>query len=146
MNRVIIRRDTCDELEKHSAGCMPNEACALLLGRTDDTLDAVIVEDVLLMENAKGSPARFAIPDEQLIRAYGIAEKRRMEVVGVFHSHPSSPAVPSSTDERYMVLNPVVWLIYSGDGRGHPGVGHAGEDRRGSPGDYTGWHQPVKSK
>ena len=114
MSRVIIRRDTCDELERHSAGCMPNEACALLLGRTDDARDAVIIEDILMMENAQGSPVRFAIPDDQLIQAYGMAERRRMEVVGVFHSHPGSPAVPSPTDERYMLLNPVVWLIYSG--------------------------------
>ena len=118
MSGVTIRRDTCDALERHSAGCMPNEACALLLGRTDDAQDAVSIEDVLLMENAKGSPVRFAIPDDQLIRAYGIAEERRMEVVGVFHSHPGSPAVPSPTDERYMLLNPVVWLIYSGTAGG----------------------------
>lgn len=113
MNRVTIRRDTCDVLEKHSSKCMPNEACALLLGRTDGALGTITIEDALLMENAKGSPVRFAIPDDQLIRAYGIAEERRMEVVGVFHSHPGSPAVPSPTDERYMLLNPVAWLIYS---------------------------------
>lgn len=118
MNRVTIRRDTCDALVRHSAGCMPNEACALLLGRMDGIRDAVIIEDALLMENARGSPVGFAIADDQLIRAYGAAEERRMEVVGVFHSHPGSPAVPSPTDERYMVLNPVAWLIYSGTAGG----------------------------
>jgi proteasome lid subunit RPN8/RPN11 len=33
-------------------------------------------------------------------------------VIGIFHSHPAKPA-PSSTDIKFMEINPVAWLIYS---------------------------------
>lgn len=35
-----------------------------------------------------------------------------MEVIAIFHSHPAK-AWPSSTDIRFMEINPVVWVIYS---------------------------------
>ena len=43
-----------------------------------------------------------------------IAEQKKMDVIGIFHSHPNSDAFPSSTDKKFMESNPVVWVIYSG--------------------------------
>ncbi len=54
----------------------------------------------------------FTIPPEELLQVYRLAESKNLEVMGIFHSHPSTPA-PSRTDEKYMEINPVVWLIYS---------------------------------
>ena len=36
-----------------------------------------------------------------------------MEIIGIFHSHPNSEAYPSNTDKKFMLSNPVVWMIYS---------------------------------
>jgi proteasome lid subunit RPN8/RPN11 len=46
------------------------------------------------------------------MKAYQLSEARNQQVVGIFHSHPAEP-FPSSTDKRYMKINPVVWIIYS---------------------------------
>lgn len=101
---------------QHATVCYPNEACGMLLGRIQD--DAYIVLNVVLTPNRMQSPVRFAIPDEDIIRAYRTAAEEGMEVVGVYHSHPASPAAPSGTDALYMELNPGAWVIYSGlDGR-----------------------------
>ena len=35
-----------------------------------------------------------------------------MEITAIFHSHPAK-ASPSSTDIKYMQINPVAWVIYS---------------------------------
>ena len=40
------------------------------------------------------------------------AEEKRLQVAGIFHSHPAGPA-PSLTDAKFMEINPVVWVIYS---------------------------------
>lgn len=64
------------------------------------------------MANADMSPYSFSIEPSEVLKAYHEAEEKRLEVVGIFHSHPANPS-PSSTDARYMELNPVVWLIYS---------------------------------
>jgi proteasome lid subunit RPN8/RPN11 len=49
-----------------------------------------------------------------LIEGYKIAEDKKMDVIGIFHSHPNSDAFPSNTDKKFMQSNPVVWIIYSG--------------------------------
>ena len=43
-----------------------------------------------------------------------MAENKKMEVIGIFHSHPNSDAFPSNTDKKFMQSNPVAWIIYSG--------------------------------
>ena len=70
--------------------------------------------DIFLTENMDESPVNFTISNEQLIEAYKIAEEKKMDVIGIFHSHPNSDAFPSSTDKKFMQSNPVVWIIYSG--------------------------------
>ncbi len=64
------------------------------------------------MKNAQTSRVAFEIPADELLKAYDYAEKKGLQVAGIFHSHPSSPA-PSGTDRRFMEINPVVWVIYS---------------------------------
>lgn len=112
LERVAVGAGVLDRLRGHAADCSPEEACALLLGTTDGP--SCVITDAILTENADHSPVRFAVPDDQLIRSYRTAEERRLEVAGIFHSHPGSPAVPSETDTTYMRLNPVAWVIYSG--------------------------------
>jgi len=70
--------------------------------------------DLFLAENIEKSSVNFTISNEQLIEGYSIAEEKKMEVIGIFHSHPDSEAYPSNTDEKFMQSNPVVWIIYSG--------------------------------
>jgi proteasome lid subunit RPN8/RPN11 len=55
----------------------------------------------------------FTISPDELILAYSTAEKKGLDVSGIFHSHPSSVAYPSNTDKKYMETNPVPWIIFS---------------------------------
>ncbi len=71
------------------------------------------VKDVFLTKNVEESPANFTISNDELITAYSEAEKRKLEVIGIFHSHPDSNAYPSLTDKKYMEINPVPWVIFS---------------------------------
>lgn len=116
MYTVAIPPDVRAKMERHAGAGLPNEACGMLLGAIDGS--AYDIYDVVLTPNRMESPVRFAIPDGDVLRAYQTAAERGMDVVGVYHSHPSSPAIPSGTDAAYMELNPGAWVIYSGlDGR-----------------------------
>ncbi len=109
---IILTAEQFDELADHAASCMPNESCALLIGRyvARDSM----VEKVEVVKNIDASPERqFSVGVEELIGHYRKAESRGAEVVGIFHSHPTSGTHPSPTDERYMAANPVAWVIYS---------------------------------
>lgn len=95
----------------HAYARLPEEACAILGGIAD--ADMHIVREVMVLENVDHSPVSFSMSGTQLIRAYGHAAHLGIDVIGVFHSHPGSAAVPSLKDQRYMEINDVIWLIYS---------------------------------
>lgn len=95
-------------LSEYSENQKPNESCAILFGKNNQVLD------LFLTENIENSPVNFTISSKQLIEAYKMAEEKKMEVVGIFHSHPDSDAYPSNTDKKFMQINPVAWVIYSG--------------------------------
>ncbi|HEX9678742.1 M67 family metallopeptidase [Nitrososphaera sp.] len=106
---VILTQSQLAELEKHAKKWLPNESCAFLLGRGTEQ---VTVSEVMVVENAEADRVSFAVPADELLKAYKTAEERQLQVTGIFHSHPARPE-PSSTDARFMEINPVVWVIYS---------------------------------
>ena len=108
MQKIILSKADKEILTKHAEDEKPNESCAILFGKEDK------VTEVFLTQNIAESPVNFTISNEQLIEGYKIAEEKGLEVVGIFHSHPSSEAYPSSTDKKFMESNPVAWIIYSG--------------------------------
>ena len=108
MQKIKLTESDKKILSEYSENQKPNESCAILFGKDDQVLD------LFLTENIEKSPVNFTISNKQLIEAYKIAEEKKMEVVGIFHSHPGSDAYPSDTDKKFMQSNPVVWIIYSG--------------------------------
>jgi proteasome lid subunit RPN8/RPN11 len=82
-----------------------------LFGKDDS--DTVRVSEVFLAENVENSPINFTIANEELLKGYKQAEAKKLDVIGIFHSHPHSEAIPSSTDRKFMQVNPVVWVIFS---------------------------------
>lgn len=106
-----MSENQAETLAEHSRQNTPNESCAILFGRTDN--NRVIVKEVFLTKNIENSPINFTISNEELIRAYGEAEKKNLDVSGIFHSHPDSAPYPSPTDTKYMEINPVPWIIFS---------------------------------
>ncbi len=95
-----------EQLTRLSRSSLPNESCAFLLGKNDR------VVEILAMQNADQSAISFSIEPQEVLHAYDVAESKKLQVIGIFHSHPARPA-PSNTDKKFMEINPVVWLIYS---------------------------------
>jgi proteasome lid subunit RPN8/RPN11 len=106
MKTIFITAAQIRQLVGIAKDALPNESCAFLLGHNDK------VAEILQMQNIDDSPVTFSIEPTDLIHAYNLAESKGMEVIGIFHSHPAK-ASPSSTDIRFMEINPVVWVIYS---------------------------------
>ena len=108
MQKIILKQSDKKILSQYSENQKPKESCALLFGKDNQVLD------IFLTENIEESSVNFTISNEQLIEGYNIAEQKKMDVIGIFHSHPNSDAFPSNTDKKFMQSNPVVWIIYSG--------------------------------
>ena len=108
MQKIILSETDKKILSEYSENQKPNESCAILFGKNDKVLD------LFLTENIEKSPVNFTISNKQLIEGYKIAEEKKMDVIGIFHSHPDSDAYPSNIDKKFMYSNPVPWIIYSG--------------------------------
>ena len=108
---LTLNKNHKRELIEHAKKCAPNESCALLFGK--ESSGTYTVMDVFLTKNTEDSPINFTISNEDLLRGYRDAEQKKLDVIGIFHSHPHSDAFPSATDKKFMEINPVIWLIFS---------------------------------
>ena len=98
-----------DEIRQHGARDYPYECCGLLLGRFEPN-GSKLVTEIYPISNAREEAAkrnRFLIQPEELLRGEQYARDNRVEVVGFYHSHPDSPAVPSQYDLEH------AWPQYS---------------------------------
>ena len=109
--QIVFSQDQIDTLVTHARNNIPKESCAVLFGKIEN--DHFTVKDIFLTKNTQESPVNFTISNDELIKVYEEAEKRQLDVVGIFHSHPDSSAYPSLTDQKYMEINPVPWIIFS---------------------------------
>ena len=85
------------------------EQVALLVGKKVGK--KAIAYYMFKVENLSKSPSEFEGDPWQVVQAHVSAEKYKLEVIGVFHTHPICPAVPSSKDIDGMKRWPHVWVI-----------------------------------
>jgi [CysO sulfur-carrier protein]-S-L-cysteine hydrolase len=110
IDRIMLTTQQHNNLVSLAENMLPNESCAILVGRT--TGKDVHIINLIPMRNSDSSKVTFSMDPQQLIDIYQKVEKQDMHVVGIFHSHPAEP-MPSLIDKKFMEINPVVWIIYS---------------------------------
>jgi [CysO sulfur-carrier protein]-S-L-cysteine hydrolase len=91
-DRVHVPAAVADALRAHAQRDHPLECCGLLLGHDQELVDLVAASNEL------ASATRYRIRASDHFTAVRLARARRLEVLGAYHSHPSSRAVPSMTD------------------------------------------------
>ncbi len=115
MQKIILTKSQQQLLSNHADNEIPNESCAILFGTEDEK--EIKVEKIFLTKNIEKSPVNFTISAEQRLEADKMEKELDLKIIGIFHSHPDSHAYPSSTDKKFMELNPVIWIIFSGTSR-----------------------------
>lgn len=76
----------------HAREEAPRECCGLLVGKGESIVRSVRAR------NRDAKATRYLIDPEDHFAAIRGARADRLEVIGAYHSHPSSEAVPSPTD------------------------------------------------
>ncbi|MCS7142617.1 MAG: M67 family metallopeptidase [Aigarchaeota archaeon] len=90
----------------------PEEGCGLLVGFIDRGVRVVTTSIATRNTYSKSRRNRYAIDPLEYMRVEEAAIKDGRQVIGVFHSHPDSPAVPSRYDTEY-ALPLFTYLIIS---------------------------------
>lgn len=100
-------------IESHAESTYPDECCGLLLGHRTDAEQTLVevwpTENVWSAEAAADFGAQrshskkrhYTIAPEVMLRAQKQARDRNLAVIGIYHSHPDHPAIPSEFDREY---------------------------------------------
>ena len=110
----MLPKSHLEMMHTYVKSSVPLEACGLLAGKGSK------VSKVFLIENKSQSQVRFRMdPVEQLL-AFAWIEANSMDLLGIFHSHPSGPDTLSETDiaeAAYEVVQ-IIWSPPSSPGSG----------------------------
>lgn len=108
IQKIILKNEHIKMMLKEAYREYPKEACGILLGQFKE--DIAKVQELVITKNVAESSTRFMIDAEELYNILLRAEEEGKEMVGIFHSHPTV-AKPSSIDQPFMEINPIVWII-----------------------------------
>jgi len=115
---ILLRRRQYDKILRYALSELPNEACGLLGGLTDD--DVKTVEEVYLLTNTDHSPVHFTMDPMEQFAVIKEMRKKNWEILGNFHSHPETPSRPSEEDKKLAFDPETSYLILSLADRKNP--------------------------
>ena len=104
---VRIRTELYDQLVQYCASKLPHEACGLIIGSNGDSAQA---SSFVPIRNCAADPRRhFAMSPQEMIPWLTDAAN---PVIGIFHSHPAAPPIPSEADmETLWHTIPTHWIL-----------------------------------
>ncbi len=74
------------------------ERCGFFFGHENE-INRTITKTVVAQNTASGNKkTSFEISSEDYLNAERLAEEERLTLLGVYHSHPNHPAIPSAYD------------------------------------------------
>lgn len=91
---------------------LPEEACGLMAGHDGQ------VERLFLVPNELHSPVRFRMEPQAQLEALMAIDRDGMDLVAIFHSHPTGPPVPSETDVSEFAYPGAATMIWAPEGSG----------------------------
>ena len=89
---VVIPAAMRDEIVAHARAGLPNEACGIIAGRDGRA------ERFFPAQPDEPSPYYYRIESRDQIRIMNEIDDAGLDLIGIYHSHVSSPAYPSRTD------------------------------------------------
>ena len=97
------------EIHNYGQTAYPEEGAGLLLGSVEG--EGRTIESILPLPNGREDEARhnrYVISAQDMLKGELEAEKRGLDVIGVFHSHPDHPNRPSEFDREWALP----WFSY----------------------------------
>jgi proteasome lid subunit RPN8/RPN11 len=103
---VVLKRELQQRIFEQMVAAYPNEGGGFLLGT--QAVETLRIEDVVKVSNtfaAEEQYHRYAMTPQDWARLEDEADARGLSLVGYYHSHPDSPAIPSVYDRDHALPN-----------------------------------------
>jgi proteasome lid subunit RPN8/RPN11 len=96
---ITVQHNARELMLKDALQAFPDECCGFLFGQEDATGNRTI-STIQVVNNAKEGDKRrrFVIAPLDYIKAEQYADDHQLTLLGVYHSHPNHPAIPSEHD------------------------------------------------
>jgi len=95
---LVVSKELIEQINTHLESAYPGEGAGFLLGADGD------VKEIFALPNAREEEARynrFLLTPEDYMKAEMKAMELGVDLIGVFHSHPDCPNVPSEYDREW---------------------------------------------
>jgi proteasome lid subunit RPN8/RPN11 len=95
---LVLPNHLIEQMNAHVEKAYPEEGAGFLLGEQGQ------VREIVVLSNSREDGARhnrFLITPEDYLQAELTADRLGLSLIGVFHSHPDCPNVPSEYDREW---------------------------------------------
>jgi proteasome lid subunit RPN8/RPN11 len=95
---IKLEPQALDTMLQDAVNTFPDECCGFFFGGEEGE-DRLITE-VQVVHNAKEGDKRrrYEVAPRDYLKAEAYADEKGLSLLGVYHSHPNHPALPSETD------------------------------------------------
>lgn len=121
---IKVAANHLQAIRDHAESTYPDECCGLLMGKiegdvktlvevwpTENAWNPEVVETLPEMEFGdrldRSKRDRFVIAPSAMLKAMKQGRDRNLTIIGIYHSHPDHPAIPSKCDRA------LAWPQYS---------------------------------
>lgn len=100
--RIAIEASAIDSMKRHAHKTFPEECCGFMFGA--DSSERLITQtreaNNIKTENRE---RRFEVDPLDYLNAEKYADASELDLIGIYHSHPNHPAIPSEHDRKQAV-------------------------------------------
>jgi len=102
--RLRIPASLYDQMAEHAVSEVPNECCGLIAGRCEASvtespgMPTFLAVRILPLANEAASPVEFLSEPRSMFEAVREMQRAGLDILAVYHSHPTSEPVPSRKD------------------------------------------------
>lgn len=104
---MIIPRKIAEMLFEHAIREAPIESCGYLAGTGER------ISKAYPMKNADGREDHFSFDPAEQFAVIKESRAEGLSIVGVYHSHPATPARPSAEDIKLAYDSDILYIIVS---------------------------------
>jgi proteasome lid subunit RPN8/RPN11 len=104
---LTIKNPIVEEMIAHALQEDPRECCGILAGKGN------LITHIFKLTNFEADPEKYWMDPKEQIQAFEEIDRLNLELLGVYHSHPHSPALPSPADIMRAFYPTIAFFIIS---------------------------------
>ena len=105
--RMKITDSIINDILSHAREGYPDEVCGLMAGKDG------VVSRIFRISNVDKSSVSYMMEPSEQFRAFKEMRNEGLDLMAIYHSHPTSQAYPSRTDVRLAFYPEAVYVIAS---------------------------------